>query len=246
MNGPSSPGNALILAVALMLAGWFVGGGFVRARTVDRFVTVKGVAERIVDADIGLWPLRLVATDNDLGNAQNKIEGQRRAVMGFLQKHGLESADTEIQGVEVNDVRANPYRTGGEAPSDRFIVSMLLMVRSDQPEKVLDASQKVGELLSAGVVLSSGGGGGPFGGPTFVFSKLNDLKPEMIAEATASARKAAEQFAKDSRSKIGGIRRASQGVFEIQPRDQAMGIMEGSQLHKTLRVVSTIDYYLTH
>jgi hypothetical protein len=166
--------------------------------------------------------------------------------MAFLQKHGLESADTEIQGVEVNDVRANPYRGPGEISGDRYIVNMLLMVRSDQPDKILAASQQVGELLSAGVVLSSGGGGGPFGGPTFVFSKLNDLKPEMIAEATSSARKAAEQFAKDSRSKIGGIRRANQGVFEIQPRDQAMGIMEGSQLHKTLRVVSTIDYFLAN
>jgi len=246
MNGPSSPGNAILLSIAIALAGWFVGGGFVRSRTADRFVTVKGVAERIVDADIGLWPLRLVATDNVLSSAQTKIEAQRTAVMAFLQKHGLESADTEIQGVEVNDVRANPYRGPGEISGDRYIVNMLLMVRSDQPDKILAASQQVGELLSAGVVLSSGGGGGPFGGPTFVFSKLNDLKPEMIAEATSSARKAAEQFAKDSRSKIGGIRRASQGVFEIQPRDQAMGIMEGSQLHKTLRVVSTIDYYLTH
>jgi len=246
MNGNSSPGNAILLAIAITLAGWFIGGGFVRSRTADRFVTVKGVAERIVDADIGLWPLRLVATDNVLGNAQTKIEAQRTAVMAFLQKHGLESADTEIQGVEVNDVRANPYRGPGEMAGDRYIVNMLLMVRSDQPDKILAASQQVGELLSAGVVLSSGGGGGPFGGPTFVFSKLNDLKPEMIAEATSSARKAAEQFAKDSRSKIGGIRRANQGVFEIQPRDQAMGIMEGSQLHKTLRVVSTIDYFLAN
>jgi hypothetical protein len=123
---------------------------------------------------------------------------------------------------------------------------MLLMVRSDQPEKIRDASQKVGELVNSGVVLSSGPGGGAFGGPTFLFTKLNDLKPEMIAEATASARKAAEQFAKDSHSRIGGIRRASQGVFEILPRDQAMGIMEQNQLHKTLRVVTTVDYFLAN
>ncbi|HET9325491.1 MAG TPA: SIMPL domain-containing protein [Candidatus Eisenbacteria bacterium] len=246
MNGPSSPANAILLAVAIALAGWFVGGGFVRSRTTDRFVTVKGVAERIVDANIGLWPLRLVATDNVLSNAQTKIESQRTAVMAFLQKHGLESAEVEIQGVEVNDVRANPYRGPGEMAGDRYIVNMLLMVRSDQPAKILAASQQVGELLTAGVVLSSAGGHGPYGGPTYIFSKLNDLKPEMIAEATASARKAAEQFAKDSRSRIGGIRRASQGVFEIQARDNFMGTMEGSQLHKTLRVVSTIDYYLTH
>ena len=81
-------------------------------------------------------------------------------------------------------------------------------------------------------------------GPTFLFRRLNDLKPAMIAEATANARKGAEQFAKDSHSALGGIRRANQGVFEILPRDQAPGVMEGRQLQKTLRVVATVDYWL--
>jgi len=242
MKEPSSLGRTALLAVAVALAGWFVGGGFVRSRTADRFVTVKGVAERNVEADIGLWPLRFVATDNDLVKAQAKIEAQHKTVMAFLKAQKLDASDTELQGLEVTDVRANPYNP--TTTGDRFIVTMLLMVRSDQPERIRDASQKVGELVNAGVVLSSGPGGGPFGGPTFLFTKLNDFKPEMIAEATASARKAAEQFAKDSKSRVGGIRRASQGVFEILPRDQAMGVMEGTQIHKTLRVVTTLDFYL--
>src|SRR5262245_66283297 len=117
MNGTRPIGGTLLLAVALLLGAWILGAAWVRARTADRFVTVKGVAERIVDADIGLWPLRLVATDNVLGNAQTKIEAQRTAVMAFLQKHGLESADTEIQGVEVNDVRSEERRVGNEGRS---------------------------------------------------------------------------------------------------------------------------------
>ena len=66
----------------------------------------------------------------------------------------------------------------------------------------------------------------------------------MIAEATANARKAAEQFAADSRSRLGAIRQANQGIFVILPRDQATGITEESQLFKTIRVVATVDYYL--
>ena len=77
-----------------------------------------------------------------------------------------------------------------------------------------------------------------------MFTKLNDLKPPMIAEATARAREAAEQFARDARSELGGIRRANQGIFEILPRDQAPGIFEGNQILKTVRVVSTIEYLL--
>jgi uncharacterized protein len=98
-------------------------------------------------------------------------------------------------------------------------------------------------LVAAGVVLSSSGEYGT-GGPTFVFTRLNQLKPSMVAEATANAREAAEQFAKDSRTALGGIRQASQGVFVILPRDQAPGISESSQLQKTVRVVSTVQYFL--
>jgi hypothetical protein len=229
-----------ILALGLVAGGWLAGHGFVSARTAERFVTVKGVAERIVDADLGLWPLRFVVTDDDLGRAQARIEAQRRVVLAFLARHGLDSSTTEIQGLEVNDVQANPYNQ--PRAGSRFIVAMSLMVRSENPTQLQTASQSMGELVNAGVVLNSEG---RFtSGPTFLFRKLNDLKPAMIAEATANARKGAEQFANDSRSSLGGIRRANQGVFEILPRDQAPGVMEGSQLQKTLRVVATVDYWL--
>jgi hypothetical protein len=124
-------------------------------------------------------------------------------------------------------------------------VNQTILVRSTRPDQVLAASQQISELAAIGVAISSGtneyGGGS---GPTFVFSGLNKLKPEMIAEATARAREAATQFAGDSRSALGGIRQANQGVFEILPRDNAPGISESSQIAKVVRVVSTIEYYL--
>ena len=233
--------RSILLAVAILLAGALVGRGLVHFRMAERYVSVKGVAERTVTADVGLWPLRFVSAADALDAAQRKIEGDRRAVLGFLGRHGLDSTRTELQGLEVVDTRANPYQEVRTA--SRFIINMTLMVRTSEPRKIQAASQDVGELLAAGVVLSGGGGFG--GGPTYLFTRLNDLKPGMLAEANANALKAAEQFAKESRSGVGGIRRASQGVFEILPRDQAPGIMEGSQIQKTLRVVSTVDYFLT-
>jgi hypothetical protein len=119
-----------------------------------------------------------------------------------------------------------------------------MVVRSNQPDKVLAASQQVSELAAIGVVISSGGSGEMGSGPTFVFSGLNQLKPAMIADATARAREAAAQFARDSDTELAGIRQANQGVFEILARDQAPGISQESQIAKTVRVVSTIDYYL--
>jgi hypothetical protein len=132
---------------------------------------------------------------------------------------------------------------GGYANTARYIIRQTLVVRSADVDKVQAASQRVPELVRNGVVLSSGqeyGGGGP----TFVFTGLNTLKPAMIAEATARARQGAEQFARDANSTLSGIRTASQGVFEILPRDQAAGITEESQVRKRVRVVTTVVYGL--
>lgn len=138
---------------------------------------------------------------------------------------------------------ANQY--GGERPSAaRYVVSQTVLVRSQDVDRVLAASARVGELVESGVVLSSSRSGYGPSGPTFLFTRLNDLKPGMIAAATANAREAAEQFAKDSRSSLGGIRQANQGVFVILPRDQVGGIPEESQPLKTVRVVTTVEYYL--
>jgi len=238
---PTSVRPALAVALGLALAGAFMGHGFQRGRATDRYVTVKGVSERAVVADMALWSLRFVASDNVLSSAQAKIASSQKAIQEFLSRYGVPDSSVMVQGVEVNDLVAAPYRSG--PIENRYIISQGILVRSDKPREIQAISQKVGELVAAGVVLTAGDRM-PSCGPTFLFPKLNDLKPHMIAEATANARAAAEQFAQDSRSRLGGIRTANQGVFVILPRDQAPGIMEEQQLDKTVRVVTTVDYYL--
>ena len=231
---------AFVIALGAAAAGWFVGDGFREARAADRVVTVKGVAEREVEADIALWPLRFVATDDVLARARERVESDSTAVMRFLAANGITADQVSVLSFEVTDVLANPYRSG--TTTSRYIVAKTLMVRSSAPKTVLAASQRIGDLVAAGVVLSSDPG--PSQGPTYLFTRLNDFKPAMIAEATASAREAAQQFAIDSGSTLGGIRSANQGVFQVLPRDAAPGFSEESQLAKTLRVVSTIEYTL--
>ena len=234
--------GSVILAAGIALAGFFVSQGFMGARLADRFVTVKGISEREVRADVAIWPLRVVASDNDLARAHAQIEASLTQIRAFLARHEIDTATAQVSGFSVSDAQANQYGGSGDR-GNRFVINQTLVVRSNEPQKVMDASAKVGELVAAGVVLSSGGEYGG-GGPTFIFTGLNDLKPAMIAEATARAREAAEQFARDSKSRIDGIRRANQGTFEILARDRAQGITEEGQLAKTVRVVSTVDYNL--
>jgi hypothetical protein len=242
MNNNNNVIAAIVIAIGITAAGFLIGRGFMQSRLVDRFVTVKGVAEREVTADLALWPLKVVATNNNLEAAQSELDGYVAKIKQFLKKHNVPEDTMEMQGLEVTDRKAVTY--GNQAqPETRFIVQQTVMIRSDDPEAIFNASQAAGELVEGGVVIASGSGYGP-AQPTYLFNRLNDVKPEMIAEATASAREAAGKFAADAHSALAGIRRANQGVFVILPRDQAPGISEGVQLNKTVRVVVTIDYYL--
>jgi hypothetical protein len=233
---------ALLLAFALVIGGWLGGRGIARVRATDRFVTVKGVAEREVKADLAIWPLTISVAENDLASAQRRVATSVTGIKTFLFRHGLDTTRTALQDFQVIDAYANQYRPPGEVIT-RYIVRQTLMVRSDRPDTVLAASQRLSELVDAGVVFTSGGEYAATG-PSFLFTKLNDFKPAMIAEATAQAREAAAQFARDADSRLAGIRRANQGVFEILPREQAAGIREESQVFKTLRVVTTVEFLL--
>jgi hypothetical protein len=240
MNRPLVP--ALVLAAGLVLGGLLFGVGVARVRADDRFVSVKGVSEREVRADLAIWPLRIVAADNDLAQASRTLRESEQRLREFLAAQGIDSTQLAVQDFSASDAFVNQY--GGGQITSRYALRQTVVVRSTNPDQILAASQRVAELVNAGVVLSSGNEYGGTNGPTFLFTKLNEVKPPMIQEATARAREAAEQFARDSRASLGGIRRANQGVFEILPRDQAPGISQESQVVKTVRVVSTVEYLL--
>lgn len=230
---------ALLVAVGIALAGWFIGDGFIEARSGDRYVTVKGVSERDVMADMALWPIRYVAAGNNLNTVQQKIRQDQNRIQTFLEEHGIKEDAIELQNLEVTDRTAQSYQSGSY--ENRFILEQTLMVRSEDVTKIEDASQDIGALVEAGIILNSQYSGG---GPTYLFNGLTELKPEMIAEATQNARGSAEQFARDSGSELDGIRSANQGVFVILARDKAPMLQEEKQIRKTVRVVSTIEYYL--
>jgi hypothetical protein len=235
---------AIIVAVGVALGGLFIGHGFSSGRAAERYVTVKGVAEQEVRADLAIWPIRVVGAGNDMATANAKITASVAGVKKFLARHNVDTTQVQFTDFTISDADAAEY--GGNRRPNRFLIKQTLLVRSNQPDRVLAASQQVGELAAIGVAISSGTNeyGPGADGPSFVFTGLNQLKPRMIADATARAREGAEQFAKDSRSTLGDIRHANQGIFEILPREQAPGLSEGSQIAKTVRVVSTIDYFL--
>ena len=211
----------VLLALGLGIGGFFIGQGVVNARVGDRAVTVRGLAERDVLADIAVLPLRITASGD---------------VLSEVQAQGYRPEDIDLGRLEVTDVLAREYRP--DNVTARFIVAQTLVVRTTDVARVQATSRALGDLVRQGVVLQD------FRGPSYFFTGLNDVRPSMIAEATASARSGAEQFARDSGTSLGPIKQATQGSFEILPRDPSVDGDETASVNKRIRVVTTITYRL--
>jgi hypothetical protein len=235
--------SAVLIAAGLGFAGYMASEGLKQFRSADNFVTVKGLAQQDVEADLVIWPIKHTATGADLPATQQIVEENTQKTIAFLKSEGLTDADIVTRKIEVTDLLAQAYRPDNAATS-RFIVSETVIVRTQNINAVDKASANIGDLLKQGVSLVRDPNGGSTGYPEYVYTKLNDIKPAMIAEATKNARESAAQFASDSGTEVGGIREAWQGVFEIMPRDSSNGYQERQERYKTVRVVSTLKFYL--
>lgn len=232
---------ALIVGIALAAAGFFVQKGLVEFRSFDRSVSVKGLATQDVEADLVIWPIRHAVTGSDLPEVQARVEENTQKIIAFLKAQGLSDADILSRKIEPTDLLAQSYRQNGASQVNRYIIAETVVVRTNKVSVVETAAQNVGDLLKQGVSLSRENNAG---NPEYIFTGLNDIKPQMIAEATKNARDAAQQFANDSGTGVGDIKSAYQGVFQILPRDSQNGYQERQERYKTVRVVSTIQFYL--
>jgi uncharacterized protein len=224
----------LLLAAGLAIAGFFVGNTLSRARSAERQVTVKGLSEREVPANLVLWPIVFNTTGNDLGAVQSEAENVALRIETFLKNQGFEQAEISRSAPRVTDYLAQGYNAEGRAPAERYMVEMTTLLRTSKVDTMQKAVPLTGELVRAGVTLVRS-----YEESTqYLFTDLEKIKPEMIAEATQDARRAAEQFAKDSGSQVGDIRSAQQGYFSVEDRDAF------SPQWKKVRVVTSVEYFL--
>jgi uncharacterized protein len=251
MNGANQSNRSgmtilgFLLAVGLVLGGLVLGGQIKATRLNDRYVTVRGLAERTVKSDLAIWDLGYKDAGDDLPALYTKSETDKKTILDFLTKQGIQPSEIELGIVSVIDTQTNEY--GNKAPSRRFIIQQDITVHTSRVDLVATASQKTMQLVQKGVVLS----GGTNSGLSYEFAGLNSIKPDMITEATRNARAAAERFASDSGSRVGSIRQATQGIFSILAANSG-GDTGGdsyqnndeSSIMKTVRVVTSVEYYL--
>ncbi len=231
--------SALILGffilTGLSALGYLLGTAAIEYKQYERSVTVKGLSEREVNADIVIWPIQFTAAGNDLGTLYDHIEANTLKIKLFLGKKGVNSDEVTFASPAITDKSAQQY--GGErSPEFRYVAFQTVTVYSKNIPAVHLVMSSLSELGKQGIVFT----GGDYQSQTeYIFTRLNEVKPEMIEEATRKAREVAEKFASDSASKLGKIKRASQGQFSISARDN------NNPHIKKVRVVATVEYYLS-
>lgn len=218
--------GCLILGISLILT--------IRSlKSYDRVVSVKGLCEREVMADNVIWPISFKLGGNDLSSLYSEMNDKNEVILSFLEEAGIDESEIIVNPASITDNRANTYNNNARY---NYLIVSVITVCSDKVMKVVELQRSMGELIEQGI---------PIGNTdswehktVFSFTKLNDIKPEMIEEATVNAREAASKFAKDSNSKLGKIKSASQGQFTITDRDS------NTPYIKNVRVVNNVVYYV--
>ncbi len=231
--------SALILGVSiglgLVIMGYLLSDAALSVKELERSVKVKGLSEREYPADIVIWPIQFVAADNNLQTLYNTLEESTGKITAFLQKQQIKAVDISSNPPTITDKSAQRY--GNSAPAQfRYSAVQTVTVYSNAINTVRQAMGVLADLGKEGIVFNSDDYEAR---PEYIFTRLNEVKPVMIEEATRKARAVALKFAQDSQSQLGKIKHASQGQFSISPRDKSTPHM------KRVRVVSTVEYYLS-
>lgn len=225
--------EAIIIAIGIIMLGVMIRNGINDFREKDRVVTVKGLAEMEVPADKVVWPLMYKDIGNDPAVLYANLEQKNKAIVQFLKSNGISDDEISIAPPEVIDMQAERY--ADRNVNYRYNATSVITVTSKNVDKVRKLMSEQAELMKQGITIT---GGDYRYNVVYEFTGLNEVKPQMIEEATKNARAAAEKFAKDSDSKLGKIRNASQGQFTITDRDS------NTPYIKSIRVVTTVNYYL--
>ena len=229
----------VVLCLGLMCAGFFPAYYYFKTYKTYNSVVVKGLAEMDVKADLAIWKIKFTVAGNDMLASQKKIEKQLDDVKKFLLSSGFTEDNITVPSLNVVDKLAERYGSDS-VPPYRYILTQKVNVKSTDVNLVEKASSDISKLVSNGILFD----GNEYSSPvSYLFTKLNEVKPKMLEEATKNAKESAEQFAKASGSAVGKIRKASQGVFSIMPQDD-MNESERNFISKKVRVVSTIEYWL--
>lgn len=225
--------EAAIIAVGIIALGLCVRWGIDDFANKDRKVTVKGLAECEVQADKVTWPVVFQEFGDDLPRLYDRIAQKQQAIKAFLLKNGIKESEMELNAPKVVDTNADRY-SSSRMPY-RYNITSTITVTSRNVKQVRAIIARQGELLKQGIAIVEGDYNSQI---VYEYVSFQRMKGKMMEDAIANAEATANQFAKNSRSKLDKIVSADQGQFSISDRDQ------NTPYIKEVRVVTTVTYSL--
>lgn len=235
-------GASVILALGMAIGSAGLARGMVAMKRADREVTVRGVAQRDVTADRASWSVSYSEDAYALPDALAAVDRDSSKVLSYLasQDFSGKSTSPSSANVSVRDEYINGRPTGMKI----YTVSRSIAFTTREVAKVQAVQANKDQLAREGLVVDHVNA-------SYEYTSLDKIKPEMIGEATKDARGAAQKFASDSGSSVGGIKSATQGYFSVSSRgtqdaDDEYGSSgnTASSPDQRVRVVTTIEYYL--
>lgn len=224
----------LIIALGFVGMGFFIGDGLRNIRKTDRYVSVRGLAEREVMADMASLDISIARTGNDQAAVFPLVQTTQQELQAYLEQNGIKKEEMEASPFSTSEIGSEDRKNDPARP--RYTAMGGVRVTT----KNMEAAQNVVKSINDIITKTGGGVTGIY--VNYQFTALTSIRAAMIADATKEARNAALQFAGDSGSKVGSIRNASQGLFEITAPGQ--GSDDGRAIRKNVRVVTTVDYEL--
>ncbi len=229
--------TGLFIAIGLALGGFFIGQTMYNARVALNTAEAKGLAERRVKADRANWNIAYTLKGknrSEIPGMYEQAEQHQQTIVKILKDNGFD--DSEIE-TGVLDYRYQEFRDENNKLADQLhSLYGTITVETQKVEQVSKARANISKLIARGIDLENMA-------PVYSFTKLNEIKPDMLREATKNARIAANEFAENAGVSVGGIRSAYQGSFFIRDAGEEYG--DTRKIDKDVRVVTTITFYLT-
>ncbi|MDP4180856.1 MAG: SIMPL domain-containing protein [Bacillota bacterium] len=229
---------SLILALGLVVSSFLVIKGVVTIKS-SNFITVTGSAKKQIKSDLIVWRGNFTVQSPTLGAAFNTLKSDNQKVLNYLKKAGLTEKDFTVSAITTTNVYELLPNGGYSNNLIGYKLDQMVEVKSGEVDKIAEISRNSTELINDGVSFQSQP-------PQYYYTKIADLKISMLADATKDAKNRAEQIALNTGTKIGDLKSAKMGVFQITPQYSTevsdSGISDISSLNKEITAVVTCDF----
>lgn len=214
--------SGVALAIGIVIAAWLGSNAYITTHQTDQTISVTGSAKRRIVSDRIEWTAQISSKSKTMSEAYKKITQQIPQVVEYLVKKGIDKKNIEISSVSTEE--QHPQNNQGVTLADvisGYQMHQLVTVKSNNVEAVAKIARESTELINQGIYLESHP-------PKYYYTKLGDLKVEMMSETAKDAKQRAEQIASSTGAKVGVLRSARMGVLQINPADSTATTYEGN------------------